>query len=390
MSEIPASAASAPMRFCYRHTDAVAVRGCDLCHKPICAGCVGYGPRLEGLCPACAAKDRRRGTLVAGLSLAGAAVFIGGVIAWLASMPAAISYGEHRFEIERASARVQNTPCDAQSALELTRLLNEERDFARTIATVERFDDACKPAPRLWWESYGARMEVQDFKGAIADADRLIADSPDDGDFWWWRGKARRQDGDLDGAAADFEKAIEVTGPKAYFSVIDLVDLREQQQRPCDAVAPLAMLVKNQKDDEKARPLRARLRRLIADGKCPDPLAAMPEKGSVAAVCASAPSALSFTEWQASPFHQSLRNTWVARTGPQARGAAVACSAEYEEVDTRELLGTSAMRSWSARLICEGRPSVTAQQLHAVPLKAQEELIKKLIDGALRTWCTGS
>lgn len=33
--------------------------------------------------------------------------------------------------------------------------------------------------------------------------------------------------------------------------------------------------------------------------------------------------------------------------------------------------------------------SVMAQQLRAVPLKAQEKLIKKLVDGALRSWCTG-
>jgi hypothetical protein len=389
MSNLPASAASAPMRFCYRHSDVVAVRGCDTCHKPICEACVGYGPRLEGVCPTCAASDRRRGIMVAGGAVAVAAVLVVGVFAWLGSMPATIDYSEHRLDIERASARVHNAPCDGQSTLDLVTLLNKARDFPRVIATVEAFDGACKPVPRLWWESHAARMEIQDFEGAIKDADRLIADTPDDGDFWWWRGKARRQHGDLDGAAADFEKAIEVTGPRAYFSVLDLVDLREQQQRPCDAVAPLAMLVKNQKDDAKAGPLRTRFRRLVTEGKCPDPLAAMPDKGSVAVVCASLPSALTFTEWQSSTFHASLQNTWSARTTPHARGAPVSCSAEVEEVDGGEILKGSAMRSWSARLVCEGRPSITAQHLHVVPLKAQEELIKKLVDAGVRTWCTG-
>jgi hypothetical protein len=389
MSNVPASAASAPMRFCYRHADAVAVRGCDVCHKPICDACVGYGPRLEGVCPSCAASGRRRGLAIAAIATIGAVVVVVGVAAWISAMPAAIDYGEHRLEIERASARVHNAPCDGQSTLDLVRLLNTTRDFPRVITTVEAFDAACKPVPRLWWESYAARMEIQDFAGAVADADRLIKDDPDDGDFWWWRGKARRQQGDLVGAATDFEKSIEVTGPKAYFSVLDLVDLREQQQRPCDAVGPLAMLVKNQKDDAKAQPLRTRLRRLVTSGGCPDPLAAMPEKGSVAAVCAAAPTALTFTDWQSSTFHQSLQNTWVARTAPAARGAPAACAAELEELRGVDFLKGSAMRSWSARLVCDGRPSVTAQQLHAVPLKAQEELIKKLVDGALRTWCTG-
>lgn len=389
-NDIPSSAAGAPMRLCYRHSDTVAVRGCEACRKPICEACLGFGPRLEGLCPACASKQQHRGTAVAAVAVLGATLVVGGALFWLSSMPPTVTYGEHRMDIERADARVRNAPCDGQSALELADLLNKERDHRRTIAVVDAFDEACKPVPRLWWESYAARMQVQDHDGAINDASRLIADSPDDGDFWWWRGKAKREAGDLAGAAADLEKAVELTGPKAYFSALDLVDVREQQQRPCDAVIPMAMIVRHNKDEGRKQRLETQLKRLVRDGHCPDPLAAMPDKGQVAAVCATLPSSLGFTEWQATGFHQSLQNTWTARVGPLARGTPVACNAEFEEVDGGDILKGTGMRSWSARLSCAGLPSVTAQHLHVVPLKAQEELIKKLVDGGVKRWCGGT
>lgn len=267
-------------------------------------------------------------------------------------------------------------------------LLNKSRDFPRVVRVVEAFDAACKPVPRLWWESYGARLELQDHAGAEVDAGRLIDDDPDDGDFRWWRGRARRERGDLDGAGKDFEKAVELAGKNAFFSVIDLADLRERQGRACDAVPMLATLLRDQAKQAKQAHVDSRLARLIRETPCPDALAALPEKGAVAAVCAALPQTLQFSTTSAAGFDFSLKNLWEARTRPIAAAPAVACESMVEQADAKgSVLDGTGMQSWHGRLACAGRPSVTATVLHASALQAQEQLARKLVDAAIRDGC---
>jgi tetratricopeptide (TPR) repeat protein len=375
------------MRLCYRHPDTAATRGCDACRRPICDACAGFGPHLESICAPCATASARRSRLIAAGASAAAIAVVGGLIAFAATRPPAIIYGEHKAKIEMALSRVANTPCDGQSTLELVELLNKERDYARVVSVVEAFDAACKPVPRIWWASYTARMQLQDYKGAENDAGRLIENAPDDGDFWWWRGKAKRDGGDVAGAEADFKKTIERT-PRALYSVIDLVDLLEKNGRACEGVPALAKLVASQPDEAKKRGLDTRLHRMIRETPCADVTAAIPKKGDVATVCSTLPKDLSFGDGVTSGFAFSLKNTWTARTSPVAQGDAKLCAADVEEVNsTSSVLSGTGMHLYSGRLACTGLGSVTGQTLHAVPLKAQEELVKELVNGAIKTWC---
>ncbi|MDP2342501.1 MAG: hypothetical protein Q8O67_16210 [Deltaproteobacteria bacterium] len=390
---IPASSAAPSIaRVCYRHPDSSGSHTCTTCRRSICDGCLSVGAGFDAVCSACAMAAHKRGQAVmAGAALL-ALVVVGGGIAFVASRPAPIEYGEHKVEIARLAARVEASPCDGQSTLELADLLNKERDYPRVVVVVDAFRAACKPVPRMYWESYSARIQIQDFQGAVDDATRLIDDDKDDGDFWWWRAKARRSLGDKVGAEADFRRSGEISGTRAFFSVIDLADLLEEQGRGCEAVPLLAQTAKNHADQAQKSGVITRLARLVREGPCPDPAAAMP-KNSAATLCATLPEKLVVDDaahgGPTSGFELSLSNAWEARTRTVAKGKPVACRAEVDKLDTSKdsILGGTAMQSWSGRLICEGLPSTTATALHAIPLKAQEDLVAKLLDTGIRRWC---
>lgn len=391
MLEHPNSPAAAPIRLCYRHSDTPATRGCDVCRRPICVACAGVGPKLESICAPCADAGRTRTQRLTASAVLVVVVALGGLAGWVFTRPPAVTYGEHAGEIERAAARVANAPCDGQSTLDLITLLNQERDFRRTIDLVDTFDASCAPVPRLWWSSYAARTEVQDFAGAERDATRLIDDDKEDADFRWWRGKSRRSQGNLAGAAEDFQKAIELS-PNAFFSVLDYADVVERQGKACAAIPALVKLVHNQPDDAAKQRVPQLLHRLITDTPCPDPTAALPRNTeNVATVCTTLPAGLDFEGDVTSGFAFSVQNTWTARTAPVATGPRVRCAVDVAEVDTKGgILAGTGMRSWSGRLACTGKPSITAQALHAVPLQAQEELVKKLVDAGIRRFCDGA
>jgi tetratricopeptide (TPR) repeat protein len=389
---IPASSAAPSIaRVCYRHSDSSGNHTCTTCRRPICDGCLSVGGGFEAVCSSCvlAAHKRAQGAM-AGAMIA-ALVIVAGGIGFVATRPAPIEYGEHRIEIERLSARVEASPCDGQTTLTLADLLNKERDYRRVVAVVDAFRLACKPVPRMYWESYGARMQVQDFAGAVDDATRLIDDDQDDGDFWWWRAKAKRQLGDKTGAEADFRRSAEISGKRAFYSVIDLADMLEEQTRACEAVPLLAQIAKNYPDEAKKNGVITRLSRLVRETPCPDPSAAMPNDDA-APLCATLPEKLVVDAAQfgaASGFELSLSNAWEARTRTVAKGKPVKCTAEVEknDVSKNSILAGSSMQSWSGRLICEGLSSTTAVALSPIPLKAQEELVAKLLDAGIRRWC---
>lgn len=386
------SAAPSIARVCYRHPDSTGSHTCSACRRSVCDGCLSVGMGYDAVCNGCAASSRRRAQGVMLGSVAAALAVVVGGIAFVASRPAPIEYGEHRKDIERLTARVAAAPCDGQSTLELADLLNKERDYPRVISVVDAFREGCKPVPRQYWESYGARMQVQDFQGAVDDATRLIDDDEDDGDFWWWRAKAKRQLGDKAGAEADLRRSAEISGTRAFWSVVDLADLLEEQQRGCEAVPLLAQITANHSEQAKKSGVVGRLARLVREGPCPDPAVAMPDKNA-AALCATLPAQLVVDDPSrsagASGFELSLSNAWQARTRTVAKGPPLACRAEVEKNDTRNsaVLAGGPMQSWSGRLLCQGLPSTTATTLSAVPLKAQEELVAKLIDGGIRRWC---
>lgn len=389
MNEPTSSAAAASVRLCYRHPDTVASNTCSSCHRLICGGCLGVGTNLAPACHACVTSQRRQGQYVMLGALAAVTTVVVGIGAFIAAQPAPVPYGEHRAEITRLSARVDATPCDEQSTLELVELLNKERDYPRTITVVDAFRERCKPVPRLYWASYSARMQVQDFQGAVDDATRLMTNNPDDGDFVWWRAKAKRELGDVAGTEADLRRAAELAGGRAFWSILDLATLLETQHRECEAVPLLTQLDRNLPEESQKSSVPRRLARLIRETPCPDATAALPRDGDVAAVCATLPSALHISDDVSSGFEYSLKNSWAARTATVAKGEPVACRAEFAKLDVgrNSVLSGTGMESWSARLACTGHASTTVQTLHAVPLKAQEELVAKLVDESIRKWC---
>ncbi len=243
--------------------------------------------------------------------------------------------------------------------------------------------------PRLYWESYGARMQVQDFKGAVDDASRMLADDPYDGDFWWWRAKARRKAGDVKGAEEDLRTSAEVTGKGAFWSVIDLADLLEEQKRGCDAVPLLAQIARNNADQAEKVGVTTRLSRLVRETPCADPTAAMTRSGqAVPALCATLPSKLVVDDHAASGFEFALSANYDARVRTVATGEPAACRAELEKNDTsRSDFIPSSMQSWTGRLTCAGLVPVTSTVLGIGSLKAQEDLVPKLLDGAIQKWC---
>ncbi len=388
MPEPTSSAAPSSVRVCYRHLDTTTGHSCAQCRRPICNACLGVGTDMRPTCPACADSQGRRSQAVMIAAAAAVAVVVAGIGTFIAMQPAPVPYGEHRLEIERLSARIAASPCEGQSTLELVDLLNKERDFPRTVVVVDAFRAACKPVPRLYWSSYAAKMQVQDFAGAVADATLLIADNGSDGDFWWWRAKARRASGDLLGAEADLLRAHELHGDTSFWTALDLASLLEEQHRPCDAVPILALVHRNSSAEAAKVDVGARLSRLIHETPCADITAAMPKRGDVAAPCSTLPSQLQISDELGSGFEFSLKNTWAARTMTVATGEPAVCRAEFEKLDiSNTALADTGMQSWAARLACVGRGSVTAQALGAVPLKAQEELVVKLVDAGVRQWC---
>lgn len=387
-----ASSATGPSAHaCYRHPDALAREACARCRRPICEGCSTFGSELATMCPSCVNVGARRSRFIAASVGVAALGLVGAGVFFVATQPPPITYGEHHLAIERLTARVAASPCDQQSTLELMELLNKERDFPRTIRVSEAFQKSCEPAPRLLWPSYGARMEVQDFKGAIADADALIAHRPEDGDFWWWRAKAKRAAGDLEGTEQDLRRSVELTGARGYYNTLDLIDLLEKSERACEAVPLLAVLADRQEKKPARERLEARLGRLVRETPCPAPGRA-PKGEAPAFPCATLPSQIDFGSDAPTGLATSLRNTWAARTRPMAKGAPLSCRMDYAENDLKGsavFKGTS-MRSWTARLSCDGQPSVLATQVGVVELKAQEELVDKLVNEGIKRWCDAS
>jgi hypothetical protein len=386
----PASSASFGVgRSCYRHLDAGASQTCTSCRQPICEGCVSVGAGYAVVCNGCADASRKRARLLGAACMAGAAVVVVGAIAFVASRPAPNEYGEPRFEFERIEARQAQSPCDGQLTLDLADLLNKERDHRRVVRVVDEFRASCAPVPRLYWESYSARMQLQDFNGAADDAGRLIADDPDDGDFWWWKAKAERQSHDVSAAEADLRRSAEVSGSRAFWAVIDLADLLEEQQRGCEAAPQLARLARNNKDQAEKFGVNTRKARMGRDG-CPDPSVLLPQKNEPApSLCAALPAQLVVDDGRAaSGFEFALANSWAAGTRGVAKGSAVVCRAEAAVNDTAGSdVIPSSLRSWSGRLSCAGLPPVTATVLGIGSLEAQEDLIPRLLNQGIARWC---
>lgn len=389
MSQLPVSSAAVGVgRVCYRHTDAGASQTCTTCRRSICDGCVSVGNNFAVVCSSCANAAHRRTQVITAGAVGLALVVVGGAFAFIMTRPPLIEYGEHRIGIENAEARIAGAPCSGQSTLDLVDLLNKEGDYVRVIKVVDEFRGHCAPVNRLYWESYGARMQVQDFKGAADDAGRLIDADPDDGDFWWWRAKARRKDGDLKGAEADLRKSAEVTGKGAFYAVLDLADLLEQQQRGCEAVPLLAQLTINKHDQAETNGAMKTLSRLVREGGCPDPLAALPKNATtVASLCSTLPAKIVFDEGRAaSGFEFALAGAWQARVGNVAQGKVTACRAEVAQNPSSEILG-ALMKSYSARLSCSGLAPTTSTTLSISALKAEEAFIGLLIDQSIKKWC---
>lgn len=387
MTELISSAAVGVGRVCYRHSDAGATQTCSSCRRSICDGCVAVGNNFAVVCASCANASHRRSQIVTASAVGLALVVVGGAFAFIMTQPPVIEYGEHRLGIEKAEARIANAPCNGQSTLDLVDLLNKEGDYVRVIKIVDGFRLACAPVPRLYWESYGARMLVQDFKGAADDAGRLIDADKDDGDFWWWRAKARRKAGDLAGAEADMRKSAEITGKGAFWAVLDLTDLLEQQQRGCEAVPLLAELTINKPDLAETNGVMKTLSRLVREGGCPDPLAAMPIGATkVSTLCSTLPAQLVFDEGRAaSGFEFALAGAWRARVGSVVQGKPVACRAELEENPHLKILGD--MKSYTARLACTGLAPTTSTTLSISTLKVQETFTGLLLDLSIEKWC---
>lgn len=385
------SVAVSSARVCYRHGTTEARQVCSTCHRAICDACLAMGPGYEVTCASCASASKRRGTLMAAGITVGVFVVLGGLAAALLSAPPPVTYGEHRLEIARVEALVAQGPCDGQNTLTLADLLNKERDYRRVIRVVDAFDEACKPVPRLWWESYGARKQVQDYAGAIHDATRLIDDNPDDGDFWFWRGQAKRKAGDLVGAEADLKKAAELAGKNAFWSIVELADVDEERGAKCDAMPWLVQAARAHKDLAEKQGLTRRIARLVREG-CPDALAVAPSDGKTTGVglCAALPKALDVDT--ADTFAFVIQSTWGVRTRGVAEGAPTQCRVEFAENEREKgsILAGTGMRSFTARLVCAGLAPVYKTQLAISPLKAQELMTAELVDVAITRWCGGA
>lgn len=374
-------------RVCFRHNDAGASLTCSTCRRSICDACVSVGNNFSVVCVSCASESRRRANVVTGAAIGAAALVFVGVGAFVATRPPAFEYKD-RLEVNSLEARVAQNDCDGQATLEFANLLNKEGDFSRVISVVDSFRERCTEVPRLYWESYGARMAVQDWTGAVDDASRLVQHDPDDGDFWWWRAKAKRKAGDLAGAEADFKKSADVAGKDAFYAVIDLADLLEDQHRACEGAPRLAALIINHKGDAERQGIDKTLARLVHEQGCADPLAAVPKDAtSIASLCSTLPAKLTFDDGRAaSGFEFALASTWQARTRTQVSGAAVVCRAEVAQNGEGGVMG-SALLSFTARLTCSGLAPVTSTTLAISGLKAQELLTAKLIDRAISSWC---
>ena len=387
MTELISSAAVGVGRVCYRHSDTGATQTCSSCRRSICDGCVAVGNNFAVVCASCANASERRSRLVTASAVGLALVVVGGAFAFIMTQPPVIEYGEHRIGIEKAEARIAGAPCNGQSTLDLVDLLNKEGDYVRVINVVDDFRAHCAPVNRLYWESYGARMQVQDFKGAADDASRLIDGDKDDGDFWWWRAKARRKAGDLVGAEADLRKSAEITGKGAFWAILDLTNLLEQQQRGCEAVPLLAQLTINKHDQAETNGVMKTLSRLVREGGCPDPLAAMPKGATtVSTLCSTLPAQLVFDEGRASGFEFALAGAWQARVGSVARGKPVSCRAEVAQNPHVDLLG-DVMKSYTARLSCTGLAPTTSTTMAISALKVEEAFTGLLLDQSIKKWC---
>lgn len=268
-----------PAPTCYSHAGVEAVASCHGCMRPICRACTLMEGSLE-FCPACAAGHRKRqGAARLGLGLVLLAVVGGGAggIGWLATRPRPPppakpapppppKYGAFTNRIEQAKKKLEEEPCDRKVVLKLTEFLLKGEAPREVIGVVDAFAAKCGPHERLVWDKYTAHKRLSEYGAAVDAATTLMELNPMDFDYPWWRAEMLEAQGKHEEAIVDYRLTLQLL-PKAKSIPLHLTDALFKVGRPCEAAAPLDLLLYFHPEQRASSEVGARLARL-EEAKC--------------------------------------------------------------------------------------------------------------------------
>jgi clan AA aspartic protease (TIGR02281 family) len=225
---------------CYRHPGAEAFSTCPSCTQTICSVCETiHGTRYY--CPPCAKKARARASMIKGAVALLLVAGLGAAGYQIAQYEPPFDYGKDAATITKLQDQLAKEPCDRSKIIELGEALNAAGDYRGAIETSDAFFKQCGDYERLLWVPYHAHKRLSEWPQAAAAATRLIEADPYDKDYRWWRGITYENAGDFEKAAADYEQAIALV-PKLNSIPINLANMYEKLNRPCDAIFPLEQL----------------------------------------------------------------------------------------------------------------------------------------------------
>ncbi len=318
---------------CATHVDRPSAGSCFHCMKPLCGECTST-LSVETSCHACAAMQqakKRRAGFVKAAAITAIVVGAGAGLTYaVATREPTFDYGKNAFDVKRAVAVLQKTPCDADAFDQLLVLMKdsgdvkgiEQRSQAWTAAcgelpwspwltydyagrtadarrlvegmrkepcdrqkliklldvmidagdhrgTLQRADvffAKCGDFPRARWLTFEAHKRLSEFDLAAGEATKLIEADRYDRDYWWWRGDAWFLKGDYEKAIADYLEVKKLC-PECTVSW-RLADAYQKVGRPCEGIAHLAHAVETHSDARDIDKVRARLSSLREEPAC--------------------------------------------------------------------------------------------------------------------------
>ncbi len=133
--------------------------------------------------------------------------------------------------------RLQETPCHAQSAYDLSQSYLRTDHYQEAIELERSYKGNCGDnVVQLTWAAFEAAKSLRDTKLAESIVSDLIKRDPRDADYRAWRGMLYESKAEWQKAAEDFEQAIRLK-PRLKDIPLNLVDAYRQLKEPCKALA---------------------------------------------------------------------------------------------------------------------------------------------------------
>jgi aspartyl protease family protein len=268
---------------CHIHPEQRASAACENCYRPVCEACSVHVTAFSTRCAGCARDRRRIKRLLVALCTSAAVLLAAAVCFYLVrtETPAAAAvpetrastltpsfdYAEGTNKLRRLSSQLASEPCDKRNILELSGLMLRAGDARGAAREADGFLARCGELPELHRLLYQAYSQLSEPAAAAAQASKLLALEPHDATLLAHRALAYEQLGDWTHAEDDYVQAL-VFSPRLADIPINLANLYERQNKPCNAIFPLERIVFYYPNATNIDSIEARIDSLLSIPEC--------------------------------------------------------------------------------------------------------------------------